>query len=127
MSLPFLQSYSFPIHFSYFIKLGFQLLVEALSKKKWTLARDILRFMQNINRATERDSLDFGGDKPESPPLQGKLAAFPHPHPHHLPFNSSNDEFNFPLFSSQIDIGWFKGWEYEFIGKSIEIAEKLTI
>jgi hypothetical protein len=86
-------------------KLAFQLLEEALNKHRWNIAQDIIRFMQNINRATERDSQDYG-DSPESP-IQGKFSSLPH---HHHPFNSSNDEFHFPLFSSQIDIGIILEW-----------------
>ena len=57
--------------------------------------------MQNLNRATERDT-DI--ESMPTSPIQGKLTSLHHQHviP---PFNLSNDELSFPLFSSQIEIG----------------------
>ena len=57
--------------------------------------------MQNINRATEKDS-DL--ENVPTSPIQGKLTSFHHQHVT-PPFNLSNDELSFPLFSSQVEIG----------------------
>lgn len=55
--------------------------------------------MQNINRATEKDS-DI--ESIPTSPIQGKLTSH---HQHVTPFNLSNDDLSFPLFSSQTEIG----------------------
>uniref|UniRef100_A0A1I8BN27 Protein RIC1 homolog n=1 Tax=Meloidogyne hapla TaxID=6305 RepID=A0A1I8BN27_MELHA len=77
-----------------------KLLEKAKRKQRWQVAQDIIRFMQNINRATEKDS-DLGS-MPTSP-IQGKLTSLHHQHVT-PPFNLSNDELSFPLFSSQVEI-----------------------
>nr|CAD2190837.1 unnamed protein product [Meloidogyne enterolobii] len=81
-------------------RLACKLLEEAKRKQRWKVAQDIIRFMQNINRATEKDS-DL--ENVPTSPIQGKLTSFHHQHVT-PPFNLSNDELSFPLFSSQVEI-----------------------
>uniref|UniRef100_A0A914KQS3 Protein RIC1 homolog n=2 Tax=Meloidogyne TaxID=189290 RepID=A0A914KQS3_MELIC len=81
-------------------RLACKLLEEAKRKQRWKVAQDIIRFMQNINRATEKDS-DL--DNIPTSPIQGKLTSFHHQHVTPT-FNLSNDELSFPLFSSQVEI-----------------------
>uniref|UniRef100_A0A915MCQ4 Protein RIC1 homolog n=1 Tax=Meloidogyne javanica TaxID=6303 RepID=A0A915MCQ4_MELJA len=81
-------------------RLACKLLEEAKRKQRWKVAQDIIRFMRNINRATEKDS-DL--ENVPTSPIQGKLTSFHHQHVT-PPFNLSNDELSFPLFSSQVEI-----------------------
>lgn len=97
--------------------MAFRLLDEALGKRRWTVAQDIVRFMHNISHAinVEHGGTGVGAESSDGPnvpesPLQQKLASLSH---HYQPkqtfsgaFNSpSADEFTFPLFNSQIEAG----------------------
>uniref|UniRef100_A0A914H3U2 Protein RIC1 homolog n=1 Tax=Globodera rostochiensis TaxID=31243 RepID=A0A914H3U2_GLORO len=92
-------------------KLAFRLLEEALAKRQWTVAQDIVRFMHSICRAADHEMGDIGAvsEGPESP-LQHKLSSLQSHHHFHQSkapsgFNSAPaDEFAFPSFSSSVEI-----------------------
>lgn len=71
------------------LKIALELLDEALNKKCWGAARDIIRFI----KGTLSDELDGGDDTPESPLYQKLMPANPTraifgPHKPSLPFDS---------------------------------------
>uniref|UniRef100_A0A183BVV3 Protein RIC1 homolog n=1 Tax=Globodera pallida TaxID=36090 RepID=A0A183BVV3_GLOPA len=92
-------------------KLAFRLLEEALAKRQWTVAQDIVRFMHSICRAADHEMGDIGAvsEGPESP-LQHKLSSLQSHHHFHQSkpssgFNSAPaDEFAFHSFSSSAEI-----------------------
>ena len=66
------------------------------------VAQDIVRFMQNIDKEIEQEMTNTW-DAPESP-VQNKFS-ISQSKPNFSGYSSPTDGLDFPLFSSQVEIG----------------------